>query len=92
VLSLWRARPAKLLLHRARGCARCDRTGYKGRLAVYELLVADAAVKRLVQSRAPVSEIAAVAALSGLHTLKQSAIDKVIEGHTDLHQVRTITA
>ena len=92
VLSLWRARPAKLLLHRARGCARCDRTGYKGRMAVYELLVVDAAVKRLVQSRAPISEIAAAAALSGLHTLKQSAIDKVIEGHTDLHQVRTITA
>jgi type II secretory ATPase GspE/PulE/Tfp pilus assembly ATPase PilB-like protein len=92
VLSLWRARSGKLLLHRAKGCPRCDRTGYKGRMAVYELLVVDAAVKRLVQSRAPVSEIAAAAALSGLHTLKQSAIDKVIEGHTDLHQVRTISS
>jgi type II secretory ATPase GspE/PulE/Tfp pilus assembly ATPase PilB-like protein len=61
-------------------------------MAVYELLVADAAVKRLMQTRAPVSEIAAAAAASGLRTLKQSALDKVIEGHTDLHQVRTITA
>ena len=82
----------KHMLYRAKGCARCDRTGYKGRMAVYELLVADAAVKRLMQTRAPVSEIAAAAAASGLRTLKQSAIDKVIEGHTDLHQVRTITS
>ena len=80
------------MLYRAKGCARCDRTGYKGRMAVYELLVADAAVKRLMQTRAPVSEIAAAAAASGLRTLKQSALDKVIEGHTDLHQVRTITS
>jgi len=87
-----RVLPAKHMLYRAKGCARCDRTGYKGRMAVYELLVADAAVKRLVQSRAPVSEITAVAALAGLPTLKQSAIDKVIEGHTDVHQVRSITA
>jgi type II secretory ATPase GspE/PulE/Tfp pilus assembly ATPase PilB-like protein len=81
---------SKHMLYRAKGCARCDRTGYKGRMAVYELLVADAAVKRLMQTRAPVSEIAAAA--SGLRTLKQSALDKVIEGHTDLHQVRTITS
>jgi type II secretory ATPase GspE/PulE/Tfp pilus assembly ATPase PilB-like protein len=80
----------KHMLYRAKGCARCDRTGYKGRMAVYELLVADAPVKRLMQTRAPVSEIAAAA--SGLRTLKQSALDKMIEGHTDLHQVRTITS
>ena len=52
--------------------------------------MADAAVKRLVQTRAPVSEIAAAAAANGLRTLKQDAIDKAIEGHTDLQQVRTV--
>jgi len=90
VLSLWRARSAKPVLYRAKGCSRCDRTGYRGRMAVYELLVADAAIKRLVQARAPVSEIATLAAANGLRTLKQSAIDKAIEGHTDLQQVRTV--
>jgi type II secretory ATPase GspE/PulE/Tfp pilus assembly ATPase PilB-like protein len=84
--------PPKRLLYRAKGCVRCDRTGYRGRMAVYELLVADAAVKRLMQRRAPVSEIAAAAGASGLRTLKQSALDKVIEGHTDLPQVRAITS
>jgi len=81
--------PPTGMLYRAKGCARCDRSGYKGRIAVYELLVADAAVKRLVQSRAPVSEIAAAA---GLRTLKQSALDRVIAGHTDMHQARSVAA
>jgi type II secretory ATPase GspE/PulE/Tfp pilus assembly ATPase PilB-like protein len=87
-----RVLPPKHMLYRAKGCVRCDRTGYRGRMAVYELLVADAAVKRLMQRRAPVSEIAAAAGASGLRTLKQSALDKVIEGHTDLPQVRAITS
>jgi type II secretory ATPase GspE/PulE/Tfp pilus assembly ATPase PilB-like protein len=90
VLSRWRARSAKPVLYRAKGCMRCDRTGYRGRMAIYELLVADAAVKRLVQTRAPVSEVAALAAANGLRTLKQSAMDKAIEGQTDLQQVRTV--
>jgi type II secretory ATPase GspE/PulE/Tfp pilus assembly ATPase PilB-like protein len=77
-------------IYRAKGCARCDRTGYKGRIAVYELLVADATVKRLVQTRSPVSEIQSAAAASGLRTLKQDAIDKVMQGLTDLNQARTV--
>ena len=61
-------------------------------MAVYELLVADATVKRLVQQRAPVSEIAAVAASNGMRTLRQSALDKVIEGQTDMQQARSVAA
>jgi type II secretory ATPase GspE/PulE/Tfp pilus assembly ATPase PilB-like protein len=90
VLYRWRSNQAKLVFHRAKGCTRCDRTGYKGRMAVYELLAADTAIKRLVQARAPVIDIAAAAATSGLRTLKQDAIDKVVQGHTDLHQARTV--
>jgi type II secretory ATPase GspE/PulE/Tfp pilus assembly ATPase PilB-like protein len=77
-------------LYRARGCAACDRTGYMGRMGVYELLVADATVKRLVQGRAPMSEIAAAAAEKGMRTLKQDGIEKVLQGLTDIQQVRTV--
>jgi type II secretory ATPase GspE/PulE/Tfp pilus assembly ATPase PilB-like protein len=79
---------AALTLYRAKGCKRCDNTGYLGRMAVYELLVADAAVKRLVQKRAPVSEIAEGAA--GMRTLKRDAADKIIEGLIDMQQLRTV--
>jgi type II secretory ATPase GspE/PulE/Tfp pilus assembly ATPase PilB-like protein len=79
-----------ITLYRAQGCTRCDRTGYKGRLALYELLVADAAVKRLAQTRAPVVQIRAAALANGMRTLKQDGIDKVLQGITDIHQVRTV--
>jgi type II secretory ATPase GspE/PulE/Tfp pilus assembly ATPase PilB-like protein len=59
-------------------------------MGIYELLVADAAVKRLVQMRAPVTTIADAAAAIGMRSLKQDGIDKVIRGLTDLQQVHTV--
>jgi type II secretory ATPase GspE/PulE/Tfp pilus assembly ATPase PilB-like protein len=88
VLRKWRH--DKITLYQAHGCKECDRTGYKGRLAVYELMVAHPAVKRLIQMRSPIAEIAAASAASGMKTLKQDGIDKVIKGHTDMHQVRAV--
>ena len=90
VMHAWRARPQGVRLYRATGCARCDRTGYRGRMALYELLVADATIKRLVQSRSPVNEIAAAAAAGGTRSLKQDGIEKMLLGLTDLPQVRTV--
>jgi type II secretory ATPase GspE/PulE/Tfp pilus assembly ATPase PilB-like protein len=90
ILHAWRARAKPVTLYRAKGCARCDRTGYKGRIGLYELLVADPAIKRLVQTRAPVSDIVAAAAAAGMRTLKQDGIDKVIRGLTDVQQVRAV--
>jgi type II secretory ATPase GspE/PulE/Tfp pilus assembly ATPase PilB-like protein len=89
LLEEWRSQ-GKLSLYRAKGCKECDRTGYKGRMAVYELLVADPAVKRLVQIRAPVSEISAAGMAAGMRTLKQDGIDKVLQGLTDIQQVRSV--
>jgi type II secretory ATPase GspE/PulE/Tfp pilus assembly ATPase PilB-like protein len=88
LLRKWRQ--AKINMFRAKGCAECDNTGYKGRVPVYELMAADAAVKRLIQTRAPVADIAAVAAEHGMRTLKQDGIDKVLEGLTDMQQVRAV--
>jgi len=53
-------------------------------------MVADARVKRLIQTRAPVADIAAAAAENGMRTLKQDGIDKVLEGLTDMQQVRAV--
>jgi len=78
----------KITLSRARGCDRCDATGYKGRLGLYELLIADSELKRMVQSRARVSDIRNAALAAGMRTLKQEGIGKVLQGLTDMHQVR----
>ncbi|TMH62162.1 MAG: type II/IV secretion system protein [Betaproteobacteria bacterium] len=88
LLRKWRQ--DKITMYQAKGCKDCDRTGYKGRLAVYELMTADAAVKRLIQTRSPIADIAAAALADGMRTLKQDGIDKVIKGHTDMHQIRAV--
>jgi len=88
VLKKWRAQNPTL--HQAKGCAQCDHTGYSGRLPIYELMVVDSQVKRLVQTRSPVSVIAAAALANGMRTLKQDGIEKVLAGHTDMHQVRAV--
>jgi type II secretory ATPase GspE/PulE/Tfp pilus assembly ATPase PilB-like protein len=79
-----------ILLYHAKGCERCDRTGYKGRLGVYELLIADAGLKRLVQTRAPIPELTAVAVAGGMRSLKQDGISKILQGVTDIRQIRTV--
>ncbi|MFN2643796.1 MAG: GspE/PulE family protein [Burkholderiales bacterium] len=88
VLARWRQE--KTTLYQAKGCKDCDRTGYKGRLAVYELMAADPSVKRLIQTRAPVAKIAEAALANGMRTLKQDGINKVLRGFTDMREVRAV--
>ena len=94
LLQAWRKQhggaSGRITLFRAPGCQECDRTGYKGRMGLYELLVADPAIKKLVQTRAPVTEITSLALAKGMRTLKQDGIEKVLQGVTDIHQVRTV--
>src|SRR5574343_9482 len=68
----------RLRLYKPVGCALCHQTGYKGRLGLHELLVADARIKSLVQTRAPVSEIFTAAIESGMHTLKMDGMEKIL--------------
>ncbi|MEJ7930343.1 ATPase, T2SS/T4P/T4SS family [Ramlibacter sp. AN1015] len=80
----------RLRLWRAGGCPECRNTGYRGRIALHELLVADAGIKHLIQTRAPVRQIFAACVEGGMHSLKMDGMDKVLRGHTDLTQVRAV--
>jgi len=77
-------------LWRAPGCDLCSKTGYKGRIAVHELLVADEGIKRAVAKRMPVEEIRKLAVAGGMTTLLQDGIEKAIAGKTDLKQVLAV--
>jgi type II secretory ATPase GspE/PulE/Tfp pilus assembly ATPase PilB-like protein len=79
-----------LKLWRAPGCEMCAKTGYKGRIAVHELLVADDGIKRAVASRAGVEEVRRLAVAGGMTTLLQDGIEKAIAGKTDLKQVLAV--
>jgi type II secretory ATPase GspE/PulE/Tfp pilus assembly ATPase PilB-like protein len=78
----------QISLHRAVGCEACAGTGYKGRVGLHELLVCSDAIKKAIQSHARVAEILAIALEEGMRTLKQDGIEKVLQGITDMQQVR----
>ena len=80
----------RLRLYKPVGCALCHQTGYKGRLGLHELLVADMRIKSLVQTRAPMTEIFTAAVEAGMRTLKMDGMEKILLGLTDLKQVRAV--
>ena len=72
------------------GCEKCAGTGYRGRVGLHELLIGSDAVKKAIQERARVSELLAIALDEGMHTLKQDGMEKVLQGITDMHQIRAV--
>nr|MCU0555348.1 type II secretion system protein GspE [Syntrophales bacterium] len=65
-------------------------TGYRGRVGIHELLVANDNVKRLIARKATVEDLRNAAIQEGMSTLLQDGIKKVIEGITDFEQVRRV--
>jgi type II secretory ATPase GspE/PulE/Tfp pilus assembly ATPase PilB-like protein len=87
---LEREHPYGVKLWRARGCSACGDTGYRGRIALHELLIGDDAIKVAVQKKSPVNDIRTLAINGGMTTLLQDGIEKVLAGHTDLKQVLAV--
>ena len=77
-------------LRSANGCDVCGGTGYKGRLALHELLMATTPIKKVIRNRGAAADIRACALASGMRTLKQDGIEKVLSGQTDIKQVRAV--
>ena len=80
----------KFILQRAKGCAECGNTGYKGRLGLHELMVGTDAIKKLIQEHARVAQLFTQALEDGMLTLKMDGMEKVLQGNTDLKQVRAV--
>ena len=78
------------MLSRGKGCDSCNKTGYRGRIALHELLVATDEIKVLIQRRAPVAELLKQARHDGMTTLVQDGVVKCIQGHTDFIQVKAV--
>jgi len=95
VVAGWRTRHAaedgRLVLYRSRGCDHCDGHGYHGRLGIHELMLADDAVRNHIRHRESASVLQADALASGMTTLRQDGIDKVLAGLTDLPEVLAAT-
>ena len=81
-----------ITLYRGAGCAACSGSGYKGRLALHELLVNDDATRALIQRRAPADQIRKSAAAAGMMTMVQDGVEKALAGTIDLRQVTSVAA
>jgi general secretion pathway protein E len=80
-----------LTLYRGAGCAACSQTGYRGRTGIFELMVLDDEVRRLIGTKADSTAIKQAAIAKGMVTLKQEAAERVIQGHTTMEEVMRIT-
>ncbi|MFZ5654719.1 MAG: type II secretion system ATPase GspE [Pseudomonadota bacterium] len=85
------AAQCELRLHRARGCAYCKDTGYRGRTAIHELFVMDAAAHQAVLAGADATTLHQVARRSGMLTLYEDGLRKVAEGITSLEELLRVT-
>jgi type II secretory ATPase GspE/PulE/Tfp pilus assembly ATPase PilB-like protein len=75
----------------AKGCAKCDHTGFRGRAGVHELMHMTPQLRKLIQTGARAEEIQHSAMSEGLRTLRQDGIEKVWAGITSIHEVRSTT-
>lgn len=74
-------------IHKAKGCKKCNFTGYKGRLGVFEALVVDDEIKDLIFSNPSTSEIRKKAIEKGMITLKQAGLIKLLRGKTSPEEI-----
>ncbi|HVA61947.1 MAG TPA: ATPase, T2SS/T4P/T4SS family [Mycobacteriales bacterium] len=74
-------------LYRAQGCSACAKTGYKGRLALHEVMVVTEEIERLAVERASAAQIGHTAREQGLVTLREDGMAKVLKGVTSLEEI-----
>ena len=78
---------SKIKLYRGKGCSFCKNTGYYGRTSIYELIVLDEEIKSLIVTKASSNVINNLALKNGMKTLKDSGMEKVLQGITTIEEV-----
>jgi type II secretory ATPase GspE/PulE/Tfp pilus assembly ATPase PilB-like protein len=77
-------------LARGKGCETCNRTGFKGRVALHELLLGSDKIKRMIQTKARTDEMVHAAIEEGMTTLMQDGVQKALLGHTTFKEVKAV--
>ena len=73
------------------GCIECNGTGYKGRFAICELLDLTDRIRELILEKRPMSELKKAAREEGMRFLRESAVERVMEGQTTLREINKVT-
>jgi type IV pilus assembly protein PilB len=81
----------KVQLYKGKGCQTCSFTGMKGRVAIYEVMPINEHVRELILRNAPTAEIRDAAVAVGMKSLRQNALQKVLDGVTTVEEVLRVT-
>ena len=73
------------------GCMDCGGTGFKGRTAICELLDLSDHIREMILEKRPTSEIKKAAREEGMRFLRESAVERVMEGTTTLREINKVT-
>jgi len=76
---------------RGKGCQTCSFTGMKGRVAIYEVMPISPEIRELILRNAPTAELREVAQSQGMRSLRQNALQKVLDGVTTVEEVLRVT-
>jgi type IV pilus assembly protein PilB len=90
-VGLSEAEAASITCYKGNGCDVCSGTGYKGRIAIYEVLVLTPELRDLVLRGGSAIEIKRTAIQQGMHTLRMSGLGKLREGITTVQEVVRVT-
>ena len=74
-------------LYKGKGCSACKKTGYRGRMAIHEILMMDDTIQSLMMNHAPLSELKKYALRSGMIFLLDDGLIKAKNGLTTLEEV-----
>ena len=80
-----------LALSRPAGCEHCGGSGYRGRIAITELLVLDDEIRRLILQRADAVQLMAAARKQGMRTMYEDGCSKALQGETSIEEVIRVT-
>jgi len=78
-------------IKRAKGCAFCNQTGYKGRIGLYEILSPDKTIRSLISKKATPDEILDYALRNGFTKMRDNGLEKVKNGITTIEEVMRVT-
>ena len=81
----------ELTIYKGKGCASCNYTGMRGRMAIYEVMPVTPQLRELILRNASAADLQALAVEQGMKTLRQSGLEKVIQGVTTLEEVLRVT-
>ena len=91
ILKLLNTKRGAQSFYRSKGCKECNYTGYKGRIAVFEMLLISPKIKKLIIERADSNIILEAACEEGMTTLYQDALQRALQGKTTIEEVLRVT-